>query len=392
MSAFAAGALIAALSNSLWIVVAGRGLQGLGGAVFPLCFGLARDLLPGDRVARSVGWIAAMTGIGGSLGLIAAGPIVDHTSWHAIFWISVVMGATSALAARFLLRESPVRTGGNVDIPGAVILGAGMSLVLFAISRIAIWGWLDTRTVGVALCGLVVLAVWVRIEQRAKEPLADIALLRSPPILMTNAATVCMGMAMMAIYVIVPQLVQAAKSTGDGFGLDATGAGLVLFPGSLLMMALSPVSAALGARLGNEVPLALGGSVASASLILLAFGHGTEAGVVVFVALAFAGIGLTFAAMSNLIIELVDATRTGEATAFNFVSLRFGNSLGAQVGATILAGSAVHAGGTPSDYGYELAFVACAVSALACALVAYRIRRVRAREVPVAEISAASSI
>jgi MFS family permease len=370
MTAFGTGALISAATDQLGVVVAGRALQGLGGAVFPLCFGIARDLFPPEQVARSVGLLSAMTGVGGSVGLVMGGVISDQFSWHWIFWVSAFMGGSSALATQWLIKESPVRSGGKVDIRGALVLGVGLSLPLFAISRVAVWGWTDARTLGLIAAGLAILASWVQLERRTAEPLVTIALLRSPPVLLTNLATLFIGFGMMAIYVVVPQLAQAAKSTGYGFGLNATSAGLLLFPGSLLMMALGPVSAGVGTRVGHRVPLALGGAVAAVSLVLLGLAHGTQADVVIFGALAFGGIGLAFAALPNMIIDSVDAGKTGESSAFNFVVLRVGNSLGAQVGASLLAGSIVAGGALPTNHGYTNAFFISAGASLLCAVTA----------------------
>jgi len=220
---------------------------------------------------------------------------------------------------------------------------------------------------------------WVQIERRTAEPLASIDLLKAPRVLLTNLATLFIGMGMMAIYVVVPQLAQAAKSTGYGFGLDATRAGLILFPGSLLMIALGPISASLGTRVGDKVPLALGGGISAVSLLALGFAHGTQLEVVVYGALAFGGVGLAFAALPNLIIDSVDATKTGEAAAFNFVVLRVGNSLGAQVGATVLAASAVSGSTIASDQGFTNVFFVSAATALACAAVATVIPHIHSR-------------
>ncbi|HET6657977.1 MAG TPA: MFS transporter, partial [Gaiellaceae bacterium] len=90
--AFAAGSAIAAVSANLWIVVAGRVVQGIGGGIFPLCFAIIRDEFPRERVARGVGLMSAIAGIGGGLGLVLGGVLVDRASYHWIFWLGAVMG------------------------------------------------------------------------------------------------------------------------------------------------------------------------------------------------------------------------------------------------------------------------------------------------------------
>ena len=110
------------------------------------------------------------------------------------------------------------------------------------------------------------LALWVALERRTREPLADIAALARPPVLMTNIATLLVGFGMFGSFVLIPTLAEAPTSTGYGFGVDATRAGLLLLPGALAMLGLGPLSGVLGSRVGNKVPLAIGGFVTALGL------------------------------------------------------------------------------------------------------------------------------
>ena len=76
--ALTAGSLVAALTSSIAVMIAARVLQGVGGAVFPLAFGIIRDEFPRERVAGAIGGISTLLGVGGGLGIVLAGPIVDH--------------------------------------------------------------------------------------------------------------------------------------------------------------------------------------------------------------------------------------------------------------------------------------------------------------------------
>src|SRR6185295_5608216 len=95
---FAIGSLIAALSNSLGLLVAGRAVQGAAGAVFPLAFGIIRDEFPRERVATGIGLISATFGIGGGAGLVLSGLIVDHLSYRWIFWFGFVVVVVATIA------------------------------------------------------------------------------------------------------------------------------------------------------------------------------------------------------------------------------------------------------------------------------------------------------
>jgi EmrB/QacA subfamily drug resistance transporter len=390
--AFAGGSVIAAVSASLWIVVAGRVVQGVGGGIFPLCFAIVRDEFPRDRVARGIGLMSAIAGIGGGLGLVLGGLLVDYASYHWIFWLGAAMGVGAAVATELLVPESPIRTPARLDVRGALVLAVGLVLPLVAISQAHDVGWASTRTLALIGAGLVVLVFWVALERRTEEPLADVEALVKPPVLLTNVATLLVGYGMFGSFILIPTLAQASTSTGYGFGVDATHAGLLLVPGCLTMLALGPLSGILGGRVGNKVPLALGGFLTALGLALLAAAHGTQGEVIAFSVLMSGGIGLAFAAMPNLIIEAVPAHQTGEATGFNALVRSVGSSLGSQVSATILAGSAV--AGIPTDAGFTRAFAVSAVVAACAGAVAVVIPRARipARAPLLDEVGAASPL
>jgi MFS family permease len=377
---FAAGSVVSALGHSLGVVVAGRVLQGAGGGIFPLCFGIVRDEFPADRVRSSIGLISATAGIGGGLGLVLGGLLVDHATYHWIFWIGAAVATLAALAAELLIPESPVRTPGKVDLRGAAILALGLTLPLYAIAQANSWGWGSLRTLGLILAGLAVLAVWVEVERRTPEPLADIPTLARPPVLMTNLATLLTGFGMFGSFILIPQLAEAPTSTSYGFGSSATDAGLLLLPGCLTMLVAGPVSGILGNRFGSKIPLALGGLISAAGLLLVALLHGSQVEVVLFTVVMFSGIGLAFAAMPNLIVDAVPQSQTGEATGFNALVRSVGSSLGSQVSASVLAGSIAASGGLPTDGSFRTAFAISAGVALVAGATALFIPVARGRE------------
>jgi MFS family permease len=377
---FAAGSVVSALGSSLGVVVAGRVLQGAGGGIFPLCFGIVRDEFPPERVRSSIGLISATAGIGGGLGLVVGGLLVDHATYHWIFWTGAAVAALAAVAAELLIPESPVRTPGRVDLRGAAILALGLALPLFAIAQANTWGWGGARTLGLIAAGLAVLAAWVAIERRTPEPLADIPTLARPPVLMTNLSTLLTGFGMFGSFILIPQLAEAPSSTGYGFGSNATEAGLLLLPGCLSMLVAGPVSGILGNRFGSKIPLALGGLVSAAGLLLVALFHGSQVEVVIFCVVMFSGIGLAFAAMPNLIVDAVAQSQTGEATGFNALVRSVGSSLGSQVSASVLAGSIAVHGGLPTDGSFRTAFAISAGVALVAGATALFIPVARGRD------------
>jgi EmrB/QacA subfamily drug resistance transporter len=395
LALFAAGNVVAALGHSLGVVVGGRVLQGTGGGIFPLCFAIIRDEFPAERVRTSIGLISATAGIGGGLGLVMGGLLVDHASYHWIFWIGATVAGAAAVGAWLLVPESPNRRPGRVDIRGAALLAVGLTAPLLGVSQANTWGWASPRTLLLILAGLVLLAVWVMVQRRTAEPLANIATLTRRPVLMTNVATLLTGFGMFGSFILVPQLAEAPTSTGYGFGASATGAGLLMLPGALMMLLAGPLSGRIGERFGSKVPLGLGGLIAAVGLALLGLAHGTRLEVLLFTTVLFVGIGLAFAAMPNLIVDAVSPSETGEATGFNALVRSVGSSLGSQVSASILAGSVI-AGGSPTDASFRTALLISAAVAAVAAAIAMIIPRVTGPHAqhlgPVDELAAAAPL
>src|SRR5881227_308108 len=216
LALFAVGSVVAGLAHSLPLMIVGRGLQGLGGGVFPLSFGIIRDEFPKNRVPTGIALLGAIAAIGSSIGLPLGGVLVDGPGYHWIFWVAATMGVLAALTTHRFVPESPVRTPGRVDLAGAAILGLGLTALLIGISRAADWGWNSAPTLGLSAVGLVVLVLFGLFERRTPQPLVNMRTFARRPVLTTNVSTVLIGSAMISTFMLVPLLAQAGGKTGFG--------------------------------------------------------------------------------------------------------------------------------------------------------------------------------
>ncbi|MCW3012755.1 MAG: transporter [Solirubrobacterales bacterium] len=366
------GCIVSALGQSLEVIVVGRALQGLGGGVFPLSFGIVRDEFPNASVPASVGLLGATAGVGGGIGLPLGGLIADSVDFHWIFWLSSALSIAAVLTTVLLVPESPLRSPGRVDLRGALVLCVGLVLPLYAISQATSWGWGSTRTLGLVALGLAVLAAFVKLEQRTPAPLVNMRTLAQRTVLTTDVATFLVGFGLFGSFVLIPQLAQLPEETGYGFGFNAFQAGLLLAPAALLNLFLSPLSGRMGGRLGARVPLAIGCAIAGVALALLAALHASPAITLLWSAVLGIGIGFAFSAMPNLIIEAVDRHETGEATGVNTIARNVGASLGSAVGGAILA-SDVLSSGFPTEAAFTAALGISAAGSLVAMLAALSI-------------------
>jgi EmrB/QacA subfamily drug resistance transporter len=360
----AAGSLIAALASSIGLLIVGRVIQGAGGAIFPLAFGIIRDEFPRERVAQGIALISAILGIGGGLGIVLAGPIVDAFSYHWLFWFPLAATVIAAVATLFFVPESPVRSPGRVNWTGAVLLSAWLVAVLVAISEGSTWGWDDVRTIGLLAIGIALLVAWVTVENRSSEPLVDMTMMRIRGVWTVNAAAFLVGAGMYSSFILIPQFVESPHSAGYGFASSVTGAGLFLLPATLGMLIVSPLAGRMTNRVGARVPLVLGSLATAAAFGFLAVAHDHPWEFYFGAALMGIGIGLAFASLANLIVQAVRPDQTGVATGMNTVMRTVGGSVGSTIVASVIAGTVV---GTqlPTEAGFTAAF---AIAAVACAL------------------------
>jgi EmrB/QacA subfamily drug resistance transporter len=373
LALFALGSLIAALSSSLALLVAGRAVQGAAGAVFPLAFGIIRDEFPRERVATGIGLISATFGIGGGAGLVLSGLIVDHVSYRWIFWFGLVVVLIAMVAARLFVPESPVKSPARIDFRGAALLSAGLTSLLLAVSEGNRWGWGSVPTVGLFCGAAVLLVVWVVYERRVPQPLVDIELLRLRGVWTTNLTAFLIGFGMFGSFILIPQLVQTPKAVGYGFGADVTSAGLFMLPSAAVMLVAGPLAGTLGSRLGSKLPLLIGTASAAASFLFLSVAHSEPWQIVAAVFLLGFGIGMSFASMANLIVEAVPQHQTGEATGMNTIMRTVGGAFGAQIAAAIVTDHIAAGSRYAAESGFTAAFVmgtvAVAIAMLAATLI-----------------------
>ncbi|MEA2155363.1 MAG: hypothetical protein QOE11_1503 [Solirubrobacteraceae bacterium] len=364
LAALGAGTLLAALATNINVLIVARVIQGGGGAIFPLAFGIIRDEFPRERVATGIAMISAILGVGAGLGIVLAGPIVDALSYHWLFWIPFALVIVATVGTVFFVPESPIKSPGRVNWAGAALLSAWLVCLLVAISEGSGWGWTDPRIVGLFAAAAALLVLWIRNEQRASEPLVDMTMMRVRGVWTVNAAAFLVGAGMYSSFVLIPLFTETPRSAGYGFHASVTQAGLFLVPSTVMMLLVSPLAGRLANRVGSRLPLVLGSASTCLAFAFLAAEHSRPWDFYVGSLLLGIGIGLAFASLANLIVEAVRPDQTAVATGMNTVMRTLGGSVGSQIGASVIAATVVGSA-LPTEHGFTIAFV---VAAAACGL------------------------
>jgi EmrB/QacA subfamily drug resistance transporter len=355
LSALAAGSVVAGLAHSITVLIIARAIQGIGGAVLPLSFGIVRDEFPGVKVAGAVGIIAAMAAVGGGAGIVLAGPIVSHLNFHWLFWIPMMLAAVATVSAWLFVPESPVRTPGRISWLAAVLLSGWLVALLLGVSEAPVWGWGSPRVIGLIVLAAVILVVWVVVELRSKDPLIDMHMMRRTAVWTNNLVAFMFGMGMYAVIGFLPEFVQTPKSTGYGFGASIIQSGLFLVPLTVTMFITGLLSGRLAATIGSKSAVIIGSIASTGAYLLLAFAHHQAWQIYLASTLLGIGLGLAFSAMSNLIVQAVPPAQTGVASGMNANIRTIGGAIGAAVMSSIIA-SQILADGYPSESDYTKGF------------------------------------
>jgi len=354
----ALGTALAGLATTIGVMIVARVIQGAGGAIFPLSFAIIRDEFPRERVPHGIALISAILGIGGGLGIVLAGPIIQHLDYHWLFWFPLVAVVIATIGIFIFVPESPVRTRGRIDPIGAVLLAAWLTALLVPISEGPVWGWTSPKTIGLFALAAVLIPVWVWSESRSRAPLVDMQMMRLRPVWTTNLAALVLGFGMFASFVLVPEFVELPARDGFGFGASVTQAGLFMLPATIGMLIGGPISGRLSSTVGSRVPLMLGALLSCIAFVLLTVAHDQRWEIYFALLVMGIGIGFAFASMANLIVESVPAQQTGVATGMNTIIRSTGGAIGSQVSAAIVTATLVS--GRPTDRGFTLAFAAAA--------------------------------
>ncbi|MEY9839908.1 MFS transporter [Streptacidiphilus sp. EB103A] len=375
--ALSLGSLLAALAGSVTVMIVARVIQGIGGGVLPLAFGIIRDEFPREKLNGAIGAIASLSAVGAGLGIVLAGPIVDALDYHWLFWLPMILTIAAAVAAHFLVPESPVRTPGRISWAPALLLSAWLVALLVALSEAPTWGWGSGKVIGLLVAAVLLAVGWVMVELRAATPLIDMNMMRRKAVWTNNLVALLIGVGMYAVFAFLPEFVQTPRAAGYGFGASITQSGLILLPSTVTMFLVGMAAGRLAGRVGAKVVVLLGCLVGVVPMLLLAFAHTHTWELYLATGIMGVGFGLAFAAMSGLIVSAVPPEQTGVASGMNANIRTIGGSIGAALMASVVTANA-QPSGLPREAGYTHGFAMLAGAMLIAALAALVIPASRA--------------
>src|SRR5271157_704641 len=333
---FTGSSLACGFALNIYMLIAFRFLQGIGGAsFFPTASGMVSDYFPENR-QTAIGLFSSIFPIGGIIGPNVGGWIVSRYSWRYIFYINLPVGIGLLLLIMVLLRDSKLYSRPRVDVVGASLMSGAILLFMFGLNFMGESLSLTSLLLSAVLLGFSFSLVLLFLSHEKKEakPILDIVLLRSRPFLAANLLNMVLGAGFFGLFSFVPLYVTSVHR------LSTLMSGMILTPRSLGVLAASTITSFLLRRWGYRVPLVCGLVVVSCSTLLLAPGlllsgmTGMRVGLVEllsFLMLASGiGAGITNPAANNACIELMPgkiATIMGLRGMFRTVGGALGISL-----------------------------------------------------------------
>ena len=370
--AFTFASALCALAPDATVLVAARVLQGLAAApLVPLAMSML--LGRGTGAARSISPLAGiMLFLGPALGPTLGGALIGAGGWRVIFLINVPLGALAAVAVRFVPAAlAPGRTpGARFDLPGLVLLAAGLTALLFGASLGAASGWTSAATLAPLTAGGVLLASYAAWALRHDQSALDLSLARQPVPALSMALCALASVVTWAAVFLLPVFVQSVQ------GRSALAAGLTLLPQGLITGLSTALAPRLLTRLTVRVTVLAGFAVlavASLGLFLV-----TETTSLWLIALILAGrsvsIGLIINPLLQALTEPLRPEQLGDANTLFNTGQRIAGSFGIGLLAALYAAQARTHGPVPALHlvGLVLAVIAAAAALAALALPAVR--------------------
>ena len=334
---FSAASLLNGVAQSSGMLIVGRGLQGLGGAlVSPAALSIVTTTFSdGEQRTKALGVWSAIAAGGAAVGLLMGGVLTDIASWRWVFFVNVPVGIATVLLALRYVKESRMDVAHrSYDAAGAVTVTGGLVVLVYAIVKAQAYGWGSPQTLGLGAVAIALLAAFLVIETRAKAPLMRLSIFRIRTLAVADTSLLLVASAMFGMFFFASLYVQ------EVLHYSPLTAGLAFLPVSAGIMVGAGVAQQLIKRLGVRVVSIIGITLATAGMLVLTQlpVHGSYAGnLLVGLVPMSIGMGLTFVPITLLGTSGVRGEDAGLASGLFNTAQQVGGSLGLAILSSLAA-------------------------------------------------------
>ena len=339
---FTAASLLNGLANSEGVLIAGRALQGFGGAlVSPAALSIVTTTFAeGKERTQALGVWSAIAAGGGAVGLVLGGFLTEAFSWRWVFFINLPIGIAAALLSlRYVPNSRAEKRPETYDVAGAVTVTGGLLVLVYAIVKAQSYGWGSGKTIGLFVVALLLLAAFVAIEQRSKAPLIRLGIFRLRSLSGSNVAMLLVASGLFAMFYFASLYLQGI------LGYKPLQAGFAFLPFTVGIVIGAGASQALIRRIGIRLVSYIG--ITMGAIGLLYFGRLPVDGsyvrdVLPTILVVSIGMGMTFVPLTLLATTNVASEDAGLASGLFNTSQQVGGALGLAILSTLAASRTSH--------------------------------------------------
>jgi MFS family permease len=391
MAVYVLGVSLGGFVTNIYEMLLVRIIQGIGMSMFPIAFGIIRELFPRNKIAIGQGVITSMFATGAVIGLVSGGHLIQNFGWQATFYSIIPISiALLVIIARFIhVKEPHLHTDGKIDeaennsrnkidIQGAITLTVSISAFLMALTMVENGDDSNSFTMlGLVAIGIVYLILFAIIEKRSASPLISMKILGNKTILPANIMIMIVGMSMFMVFQTIPVLVRSPSPLG--FGEDPLMTSNVQLPFAIVLLIFGPTSGFIVSKLGSTKPIILGTIISAIGFVSLYTNHSSEFLVSINLAILSTGLSLTNVGAMNVIMLTTPRKDIGVSLGMSTLIRIVGASVGPamagmymQTHKTTITGIV---GTFPTAESYNLIFFTAAIISCISIGLAFTLRR-----------------
>jgi MFS family permease len=395
MAVYIAGILAGRFATTIEYMLAARVAQGVGMAMFPIAFGIIREVLPENRLAIGQTIFTSTFSGGAVIGLIGGAAIIQNFGWQMTF-LAILPGAIALwlIVAKFVRVENPISSVenenenhrgkgskfGTMDIKGTLSLAATIITFLAGITFLESKN--DGAVVGLFVASGVSVTLFIVIEKKVHFPLFDFKLMTDKNFLAPTIILMLVGMSIFMVYLTIPVLVRSPSPFG--FGGSALAVASVQLPFMIVLLIGTITSGFILNRIKNTKLMLFGTTISTIGFIVVLLFHSTENMISIGLTVLAAGLSLSISGGFNVILISVPMEVTGIALGMtlllNLVGMSVGPAISGVFQETYKGTAPGIIGAFPTGHAYNMIFTTAAIISLASVAITVSMSKIRVNE------------
>ena len=357
---FAIFSVIGGLAPNVGVLLACRGLMGVGGAMmWPAILGMTYAILPQSKAGLAGGLILGAAGFGNAIGPLIGGALTDALSWRWIFFLNLPIAAFAMLVTWRIVRADPGTVSDHrIDYGGIVSLSIGLLALLFALDQGIDLGWSDPLIVGLFVVAGVALLLFIILERRAGETaLVPNDVLRNQAFFPACMAVLLMSAIFFAALLYLPQFMTKVLA----YSAAASGAGLLPMMGTFAVTSF--IAGPLYSKMGPKLIVSLGAAFLAVGIFMLSMVQSTTAydGLIAGMIVLGIGVGLFYSSITTAAVTALDPSRSSLAGGIIYMFQIAGGSIGLGLNTALVVTAGPLAEGIHRAFAVDAVLAVCGV-------------------------------